>query len=54
MNNAKNAMHTEDTEMSYSYADVIEANSVFFQWYSHGEVADSGATSTNEHFSVHR
>ena len=34
--------------------DVIEANSVFFQLYPHGDMADSGATSTNEPFSVHR
>ena len=29
-------------------------DSVFFQLYSHGDKADSGATSTNEPFSVHR
>ena len=29
-------------------ADVIETNSVFFQLYSHGGMADSGAASTNE------
>ena len=34
--------------------DDIEANSVFFQLYSHGDMVDSGATSTNEPFSVHR
>ena len=34
--------------------DVTEVNSVFFQFYSHGDMADFGATSTNERFSVHR
>ena len=34
--------------------DVIEANSVFFQVHSHGDMADSGATSTNEPFRLHR
>ena len=34
--------------------DVIEANSVSFQLYSYGDVADSGATSTNEPISLHR
>ena len=34
--------------------DVVEANSVFFQLYSHSDKADSGATSANDPFSVHR
>ena len=34
--------------------DDIEANSVFFKLYSHGDMVDSGATSTSEPFSVHR